>query len=337
MRKLATIQIVNKITKHQNADTLDIIEVLGWKCIAKTGQFHIGEKCVYVEIDSILPDKPEFAFLKNRGFRIKTIRLRGQVSQGICFPLSILNETYTEKDVGTDVTDILGIKKYEPYIPACLRGTVKGSFPSFIPKTDETRVQVLQDVLTRYKGIACYITEKIDGSSVTYYLKDGIFGVCSRNLELIETEDNAYWKMARKLDIENKLRTYGKNIAIQGELFGSGLNGNNLKQSELKVMFFNVFDINGYKYYNYPVIVSILTELGLDMVPTLSTSFLLDDNIDNLVKISIDKSKINPDVMREGIVIRPLIELMDMQMATGFGNGRISFKVINPEYLLENE
>ncbi len=143
--------------------------------------------------------------------------------------------------------------------------------------------------------------------------------------------------MARKLNIEQKLRTYGKNIAIQGELFGAGLNNNTLKQTELKVMFYNVFNIDKYKYEDFLNVVSILTELDIEMVPIVCSYYELEDNIETLVELSIDKSMINPEYMREGIVIRPLIEIMDMQMASGFGNGRVSFKVVNPEYLLKYE
>src|SRR6185503_10263785 len=99
------------------------------------GEFQVGDLAVYCEIDSLLPDRPEFEFLKARGFRIRTIRLRGEISQGICFPLSILPEG-TEITEGADVTDALGVTKYEPPIPASLSGVMKGGFPSFIPKTD---------------------------------------------------------------------------------------------------------------------------------------------------------------------------------------------------------
>jgi RNA ligase (TIGR02306 family) len=171
--------------------------------VVKKGEFSVGEACVYCEIDSVFPDLEPFAFLKPRGMCIRTVRLRGQISQGICFPLSILPEGCPTEE-GTNVTDALGIVKYEPILPASLSGMAKGLFPSFIPKTDETRVQFLQELLNKYEGEPCYVAEKLDGSSVTYFLKDGEFGVCSPNLELLETVGNTFWMVARKMNMENK-------------------------------------------------------------------------------------------------------------------------------------
>jgi len=195
----------------------------------------------------------------------------------------------------------------------------------------------LQAVLTRYKGVKCYVSEKIDGTSVTYYLKEGEFGVCSRNIDLLETEDNVYWKIARQYDIEAKLKSVGGNIAIQGEIFGLGIQGNPLKQISLQVNFFNVFYIDDYKYLDYVPFVQFMADMALPIVPVLTTTFELIDDVPKLVELSKDKSIINKKFDREGIVIRPLVEQVDMAMASGFGNGRLSFKSINPEYLLIND
>lgn len=349
-RKLASIQKIKSIEPIANADKLELARILGWMCVVEKGKFKAGDWCVYCEIDSFLPIKPEFEFLRKgcyrkftdgrEGFRIKTIKLRGQISQGLILPLSLLpkDKEFALRE-GEEVTDALGILLYQPPIPTCLMGKIKGTFPSFMPKTDETRVQVLQDVLTRYKGIKCYYTEKVDGTSSTFYLKDGVFGVCSRNLEMIEDENNLHWKMARKLDIENKLKSLKiDNIAIQGELCGPGIQGNPLKLNEPHIYFFNVFDITNYKYLDYTGFFhTIANLLGLETVPILSVKYVLTDNIDELVKLSIGKSVINPLSEREGIVIRPLSEQIDMQLAQGFGNGRLSFKSINPEYLLKED
>jgi len=168
MRKLASIQRIKSLERIDGADAIEKATVLGWQLVVKKGEFNVGDLCVYCEIDSQMPDRPEFEFLKPRGMRIRTIRLRGQVSQGICFPLSILPEGITLGE-GADCTDVLGISKYEPPIPACLNGIVKGAFPGFIPKTDETRVQVLQHILDEFEGARCYVTEKLDGTSCTFY------------------------------------------------------------------------------------------------------------------------------------------------------------------------
>lgn len=128
----------------------------------------------------------------------------------------------------------LGVTKYEPSIPACLSGRAKGTFPSFIEKTDETRVQVLQDRLTKFKGVKCVYSEKLDGASATYYFNNGEFGVCSRSLNLIKDDRNTYWQMVEKYNIENKLRNLGRNIAIQGELIGDGIQSNEDKLGKTK-------------------------------------------------------------------------------------------------------
>ena|SRR4030042_1821508 len=340
MRKLATIQQITALNSIPEADNILVASVLGWKVVVRKEDFKVGDLCVYCEIDSILPEKPEFEFLRNKKFRIRTIRMRGQISQGICFPLSILPKDYPKDiplEVGVEVTEILGIEKYMPQIPANIAGLAKGNFPSFIPKTDETRVQVLQDILTRHKGKVCYVTEKVDGTSATYYLRDGEFGVCSRGLELKETEENLFWIMAKKLDVEKKLRDFGKNIALQGELIGQGIQKNNLKIEGHKVLFFNVFDIDGYKYYDFEEFKKMIESLGLETVPILETDYVLDDNIDNIIEKSKGLSVVNPKVFREGIVIRPLKEEIDLQLSQGFGNGRVTFKAVNPDYLLKFE
>jgi len=343
MRNLASIQVISSLNSIEGADAIEVAKVLGWNVVVKKGEFKIGDYCVYCEIDSLLPEKTEFEFLKPRAYRIRTIRLKGQVSQGICFPLSILpNEVVASTGysdlLGMDVTEVLGIVKYEPPIPANLGGTVKGNFPSWLVKSDETRIQVLQPLLDKYKGTLCYIAEKLDGSSATFYIKDGVFGVCSRNLDLTETEGNTFWKVAREMDIENKLRSLGMNCAIQGELIGEGVQKNKYKLKGQQVHFFNFFDIDKFEYAGYEAFTDIIMKLGLIIVPLISDNYVLENDIDALVKMSIGKSVMNPDVWREGIVIRPLNETIEDRVARGLlKNNRVSFKAINPEFLLKYE
>jgi RNA ligase (TIGR02306 family) len=274
-----------------------------------------------------MPDKPEFEFLRPRKMRIKTIKLRGQVSQGICFPLSLLPAgTFIEE--GYDVTELLGVTKFEPPIPFCLEGKMKGRFPAFIPKTDETRVQILTDILKEHQGEKCYITEKIDGTSVTYFIKDGDFGVCSRNLELYEDSENSFWKLARELDIENKLRSLNGNFALQGEVVGENIQSNTLKLKGQSVFFFNIFEIDKYQYFGFQEFKQTINHLNLKTVPIVTEDYILDPDIDKLVELSKAKSLINNDVWREGIVIRSLTEKK-------LNDERFSFKVINPNFLLK--
>lgn len=335
MRKLVSVQKIKALDAIEGADAIERASVLGWQLVVKKGEYKVGDLVVYCEIDSLLPDKPEFEFLKPRGMRIRTIRLRGQISQGICFALSILPKDF-EIYEDADCTEALGVIKYEPPIPACLSGIVKGKFPSFIPKTDETRVQVLQKVLDKYKGEKCYVTEKLDGSSATYYIKDGAFGVCSRNLELLEDTENSFWKVARQLDIENKLRALDKNIAIQGELIGEGIQDNKLKLRGQTVKFFNAFDIDQFEYLNYADFIALFEEIDLPIVPIVDLDYALENDIDVIIKKATIKSLLLKDVWAEGIVIRPYREKIDLLLSNeNFNNGRVTFKAINPEFLLK--
>ena len=335
MRKLASIQKIIALDTIEGADAIEKATVLGWQLVVKKGEFKLGDLVIYCEVDSLMPDKPEFEFLKPRGMRIRTIRLRGQISQGICFPLSMLPAGFKIIE-DADCTDVFGIIKYEPPMPACLAGIAKGKFPSFIPKTDETRVQVLQKLLDKYKGEKCYITEKIDGSSATFYFNNSVFGVCSRNLELLEDAENSLWKIARELEIESKLSSVGYNIALQGELVGEGIQSNKLKLSGQTIRIFNAFDIDKFEYLQYDSFIALTNKLELLTVPVITTNYELENDIGKIIKMATVKSVICPDVWAEGIVIRPLNERIDFTLQEGnLVNGRISFKVINPEFLLK--
>lgn len=334
MRKLASIQRIKALEPIEGADAIEKATVLGWQLVVKKGEYQVGDLMVYCEIDSLLPERPEFEFMKPRGMLVRTIRLRGQVSQSICFPLSFLSDNFPVVE-DADCTDELGIIKYEPPVPANLNGIAKGKFPSFIPKTDETRVQVLQPILDKYKGQKCYISEKLDGSSTTYYIKDGEFGVCSRNLELIEDEENSFWKVARQLDIENKLRTLGGNFAIQGELMGEGIQSNKLRLKAQTIYVFNIFDIDKYEYLDFEKFCEVMKVLDLPVVPIITTEYGLENDIEAIVKRSVIKSQLCKEVWAEGIVIRPMKEFNDFLLQESGGNTRVSFKAINPEFLLK--
>lgn len=338
LRKLASIRRISDIQPIEGADMIELAIVDGWKVVvAKNVGHKVGDMVVYCEIDSFLPIKDEFEFLRKssfkkmgdqEGFRLKTIKLRGQVSQGLILPLSVLNpegtNIYVTPFEGLDVTEMLGIQKYEPPIPAELAGKVKGLFPSFIRKTDEERIQNLSDQYDELKNHTYYVTEKLDGSSATFYYKDGVFGVCSRNLELLETEGNTFWKVARELDLENKLRDYGVNISVQGELIGESVQGNPYKIKGQTVRFFNLFDIDLQEYHSLPTFQKTMNELGLETIPILDVRFTLPDSIDELLKYADSKSVLNPNFDREGVVIRSL-------------DRKISFKAISNKFLLKHE
>jgi len=333
MRKLASIQRIKKLEPIEGADAIEKAYVLGWQLVVKKNEFQPGDLCIYCEIDCLMPAKPEFEFLRPRGMRIKTARLRGQISQGIAFPLSFLPAGF-EVEEGADCTDALGITKYDPPMPACLNGVAKGAFPGFIPKTDETRVQVLQDVLDKYVGETCYITEKLDGSSTTYFLNNGEFGVCSRNLELLEDAENSLWKVARELDIEGKLRSLNGNFALQGEMVGEGIQGNKMKLKGQHIRFFNVFDIDNSAYLDFDRFTVLMAAMDLHTVPVLATDYQLENDIEALVRKATMKSTICGDAWAEGIVIRPVKERIELYN-NHFVHNRVTFKAINPEFLLK--
>jgi RNA ligase (TIGR02306 family) len=256
----------------------------------------------------------------------------GVTSQGICFPLSIVGGGY-DSDIpcveGEDVTEKLKVKLYSPPIPASLSGQVKGQFPSFIPRTDELRNQSVPGVLERHKGKKMFCTEKLDGASTSMFIKDGVFGVCSRNLELLETKGNTLWEVAKKYDIENKLRALNRNICLQGEICGNGIQKNPYKLKDQDVFFFSIFDIDAYKYLDYDEMKSVIMSMQLKSVPQVEC-ITLNHTVDELVEMAKGKSALS-DSLREGIVVRPLIEERDSEL------GRLSFKVINQEYLLSEE
>ena len=223
MRKLASIKEVSDLITIEGRDRIELAIIDGWQVIVKKGEFSRGDKCVYIEIDSVLPEKPEFEFLRSKDFRIRTMKMAGVISQGICFPLSILPEG--EYELERDVSDIIGVKQYEktiddaptetPYRPSkypkwlmrwgwfrklVSRSNKKASraFPDFISKTDETRLQNMPWILKNKSPMVC--TEKIDGQSGTFALvcHKGLFGrkyeyiVCSRNRRLYEGDDSSY-------------------------------------------------------------------------------------------------------------------------------------------------
>ncbi len=353
-RKLASIRKVASVSPIGGADNIELITVDGWQCIAKKGEFTVGDLCVYFEIDSFLPIRPEFEFLRKssykkmgdkEGFRLRTIRLRGQLSQGLAMPLTtfkelehvnkalrlaeiILQESDCVPDEGIfegcDVTESLGVVKYDPPIPAQLAGICKGNFPSFIRKMDQERIQNLWGKI-KDCGETFEVTIKLDGSSCTYYLNDGVFGVCSRNMELKESEGNTFWKTARERNIEDELRKYGKNIALQGEVIGEGIQGNpeNIKGHQFHL--FDIWDIDK-QHYIHPKERALLgfSKFNTKHVPIIHEDVPMTDFIclQDLLAFADGKSLYSES--REGIVFKS-------------NESDLTFKVISNQYLLKKD
>jgi RNA ligase (TIGR02306 family) len=351
LRKLASIQKIDEIKPHTNADSLELAKVGGWQIVVKRGQFKSGDLCVYAEIDCLMPEKPEFEFLRSKHFRIKTMKLRGELSQGIAFPLDILGEyiSTSGKIIGADVTEILGIKKYEAPISPQLSGIAKGNFPThIIPKTDEERLQSKMSLLDEMKDKVCYITLKEDGTSFTAYhivepdMTPEIMslvqrvGVCSRNLELKSEDTSLYTKIAKQYDVEEKLNKFyqdeGRNIAVQGEITGDGIAKNplGLQRNKNQLHLFNIYDIDKHKYVDYAEFIMIASVLE---IPTVETIFFgrFNFTLEQLLEKARGKYSGTKNNF-EGIVIRPVEETFSEKL-----QGRLSFKVINNDYLLKEE
>lgn len=334
-RKLARIERVTDIKPIPDADSIELAVVGGWQCVvAKTDNIKPGDKVVYIEIDSCVnKENPVFAFMENKGWRVRTMKMRGQISQGLAMPLRMFDLS-EDLEVGFEVTEILGITKFEPYIPPEMSGITKGGFPAFLQRTDEERVQNLTDVIKDNFGTECYISEKADGRSSTFFLYNNEFGVCSRNLEICESDTNSMWILARQYDIENRLRKIYKDIgvqfAVQGEIIGPGIQGGKYKIPKLKLLVFSIFDIDKYEYLNYTDFREIVSRLGLETVPILDEKFVLNHSVQEIIDMAEGYSVINPNMQREGIVIRSL-ENKDV-----LGLGRFSFKAINNKFLLKH-
>ena len=345
-RKLATIERITNLTPIPDADKIEVAQVLGWKVVVKKGDFHVGSLVVYVQIDSLLPkDKPEFEFLKHNNYRIRTVKLRGQISQGICFPLEILNNNtqwhieeleksrlclhdLADSPVGLDVSEELGIEKYEAPIPAELAGDAKGGFPGFMMITDEDRIQILPHIPLEYAGQSFVTTEKLDGSSGSFYWKNGAFGVCGRNWEYYESPTNSFWKFARQNFLEEKLGVLGRNLGLQGEIIGEGIQKNKYKLRGQTVRFFRMFDIDKYEFLPYHEMVEIIDYLRLETVPILDWNYILPASVDEILAYGEGKSQLNPQTEREGVVfVRHEVK----------NQGRLSFKAISNKFLIKNE
>lgn len=361
MRKLATIRKIKDIQPILDADNIEKAIIDGWEVvISKKDNFKIGDLVVYIEIDSIVPERPEFEFLRNKNFRIRTTKFLGQISQGLILPLHILpnvKSTFYEND---DVTEILGVKKYDPQVEDELklqeqtnikstnplinfllrfkffrRQYIKSnyfdnSFPSGVSKTDEERIQNLTNQYSEFKKYKYFVTEKIDGQSATYVLdlkksKNKQFIVASRNFSIAQ-DDSSYWFCAEKYQIEKLLRKIAKQypdadkFVIQGEILAPKIQGNKYKKDEPELFVFNII-INGKLLdYNQQKILLKDSLLENNQVELLYEDFELPDTVADLINLSKGKSKL-AKINREGIVVRNYEK-------------SISFKAINPDFLL---
>lgn len=356
-RKLVTIRTVDEKKSIPKADRLEAVRVDGWWVVTSKGQFEIGDKGLFFEIDSVVPNLPQFKFLidksgkeylKGLGARIKTVRLRGQLSQGLLMPLSDFPDiNFPENYGGIDLSDQLGVYKYDP--PECtgyLAGISVGAWPYWLPKTDQERVQNLDwnDVWNEKGERTFAVEEKLDGTSMSVWIdQDGVLGVGSRNvsfkLDDPANEENMYIVAAKKSGLlkwleEEFKRNPGFPVAIQGELLGPKIQGNKYRLAENE---FRVFDIYtkshgkiapGLRYE----FLNMLIEYGLPLksvpycgVYTFSSASLKQDRVEECLKLADGNSIIHQNLIREGLVLKAI------------DDGNVSFKVINNNFLLLSE
>lgn len=327
MRKLATVRTILDIQPIPGADAIECATVDGWKVVAKKGEFQIGQLATYYEIDSWIPehvapflcrDKREFNGVA--GARLRTVKLRGQISQGLLLPAP------EAANDGDDLTDVLGIQKYEAPISAQLSGLARGNFPSFIPKTDQERIQNLRSDLAYWieAGYEWEATEKLDGSSMTAYLWQDEFGVCSRNLDLKEDASNSFWRSARGNGLELALRAAGRQLALQGELIGPSIQGNPYALNDHEFRLFDIYDIDAGRYMTPAERVEFARAAGLLHAPVLSRTGLAGLDVAGLLALAEGKSLLNPATEREGLVFKCLAN-------------EFSFKAISNKFLLNEK
>lgn len=355
-RKLASVQIIKNLEPIEGRDRIELATVEGWKVIVKKDEFKIGDRCVYVEIDSVMPPKPEFEFLKSKNYRIRTMKMAGVISQGICFPLTILPNmiddhtiSYNQYHEGDDVTSLIGVTKYDEYAgeePVKVSRKPKynwiqriwyhifgfpqrkkGGFTSLVSKTDEIRIQNIPEVLENKQPVC--VSQKVDGMSCSMTIEQTFFGhkfnVYSRNL-LVGRDDSAYWKAADMYDMENRMELIMDElnvpwVAIQGEVAGPGIQKNPEGLKDIDFFIFNIITPKG--RMGNKEMVELCYRYGLTTVPMIDYEYILPDTVDDMLKYATGPSLINPNVLREGVVVRSQ-------------DGKHSFKAVSPEYLIKH-
>lgn len=341
-RVMARVVRIDAINPIKDADQIEVAQIGGWKVVVKKGEYTADSLAVYCEIDSFIPHsiapfltKPgQFPKVYNEveGQRLRTIKLRGQISQGLLLPVSVLqiDGKWIEGvviDEGTDVTEILGVQKWEP--PAEFRAAnAKGSFPHFIPKTDCERVQNLSRQVQQWAEdeVVFQKSEKLDGSSMTVFYKDGEVGCCSRNLELKDDGTSTFWETAKSEKLVEKLISLGKNIALQGELLGDQIQGNAYKITDFKFFLYDIYDIDKQEYLRPEVVEQFAEEYGVSHVPIIGYVTLPKEDIVQALLLDADgKSAVGCNPKREGVVYKSTKDT------------NISVKCISNSWLLSND
>ena len=359
MRNLASVQKIKDLTPIQDADRIELAHVLGWQCVVQKGKFHAGDPCVYFEVDSFLPLKPEFEFLRSssyhrsdllgEGFRLKTMKFRGEISQGLVMPVA---EVLTEEQIdslrdasgnipdGTDVTDMLGVRKWEMPEMATGQGTTIGSANGFIPITDEARIQSYPEVLKEFAGLDYYITTKLDGSSHSIMVdENNEFHVFGHHYELKDDGNSSFYEWLKANKIPEKARKIKddfclNSLSVQGEWCGGGIQNNPLK---LRSPNWFVFTVNeNRKRVGMNEMVSVAKLLGVSTVPIQEVDHDLPKMYPTEAAL-LERCEQQTGValypgIPEGIVIRPVEPVYSPTL-----HASLSIKVKSNRYLLKHD
>ena len=346
MRKLASIQRIWQIEPIEGADRIELAHVLGWQCVVNKGQFSPMDIGVYFEIDSFLPIRPEFEFMRassykktdimGEGFRLRTLRFRGQISQGLLLPISQFPEIPQDAEVGMDVTDLLGVRKWEIEERVTTGGTVVGTLPYDIPHTDETRVQEEPELIGAFAGLKYYISTKMDGSSHSIGIDENGFHVTGHNYEYKDDGSSAFYglvntrgykaRMEQFMSAEN-LRT----LTIQGEFCAPGIQRNRLRLTKPEWYVFTIRE-NG-KRVGLNRMLEICEMLGMEHVPIEETGADLPAKYPTVEALLARADGEYPNGgKKEGIVIRPTEPVFSPLISAS-----LSMKVVSNKYLLKND
>lgn len=346
MRKLASVQRVWKIEPIEGADRIELAHILGWQCVVNKGQFKPMDLGAYFEIDSFLPIRPEFEFLRStsykntnimgEGFRLKTQRFRGQISQGLLLPLNIFPEIPEGIDEGCDITELLGVRKWEIEERATTGGTIVGNLPYDVPHTDETRVQEAPELIQEFAGLEYYISTKMDGSSHSISVDENGFHVTGHNYEYRNDGSCAFYRLVNERKYQDKIEGFVsenglKTLTIQGEFCAPGIQKNRLRLTRPEWYVFTIRE-NG-KRVGLNRMLEVCSEIGLIHVPIEEVGVGLPEKYPTVEALLERADGEYPNGgKKEGIVIRPTEPVFSYTVS-----GSLSMKVVSNKYLLKNE
>lgn len=346
MRKLASIQRIWKIEPIDGADRIELAHVLGWQCVVNKGQFQEMDLAVYFEVDSFLPVAPEFEFLQassyrktdimGEGFRLRTMKFRGQISQGLLLPVRVFPVIPDDVELGTDVTELLGVKKWEIEERITTGGTMIGTLPYDIPHTDETRVQAEPGLIQEFAGLEYYFSTKMDGSSHSVGIDENGFHVTGHNYEYKDDGNSPFYELVKSTDLRAKMEAFAadhnlSSFTIQGELCAPGIQKNLLKLTKPAWYVFTVRE-NG-KRVSLNRMLEVCATLGLENVPIEEVGTDLPAKYPT-VEALLERADGNypKGGKKEGIVIRPTEPVYCELISAA-----LSMKVVSNKYLLKNE